>query len=233
MIIAAVLGGGRGARMGSDLPKQFLPLGNQPVFLHSLSAFLESGLVDAALLLVPEEFIPFARESAANAGLEHAPLHILPGGDTRSASLLNALLAAKNLWGLENNIILTHDAARPFVTRRMIEDNIALAREYGAVNTCVKATDTVFLSEDGRFISSVPARKNVYHAQTPQTFRADLLYERILALPEGVFESLTDGCSVFTFAGYPVAMAQGSENNIKITYPQDLARAEEILKTIE
>ncbi len=229
MVIAAVLGGGRGARMGTEKPKQFLPLGGRPVFLHSLSAFTESGLVDAALLLVPEEYVPFAEEAVRKAGLS-APVHVLPGGDTRSGSLLKSLEAAKNLWGLENNIILTHDAARPFVTRRMIEENIAAARQYGAVNTCVPATDTVFLSEDGRFISSVPVRKHVYHAQTPQSFRADTLYELIRRLPEGVFDTLTDGCSVFTYFGAPVAMARGSETNLKITYPQDLSHAEEILK---
>ena len=232
MVIAAVLGGGRGARMGSQQPKQFLPLGGRPVFLHSLAAFTESCLLDAALLLVPEEYVPYAEETVQKAGLS-APVHVLPGGDTRSASLLKSLEAAKSLWGLEGNIILTHDAARPFVTRRMIEENIAAARQYGAVNTCVPATDTVFLSEDGRFISSVPARKHVYHAQTPQSFQADRLYERIHMLPEGVFDTLTDGCSVFTYFGAPVAMAPGSETNLKITYPQDLSHAEEILKGLD
>ena len=229
MVIAAVLGGGRGARMGTDTPKQFLPLGGRPVFLHSLAAFTESGLTDAALLLVPEEYVPFAEETVQKAGLS-VPVYVLPGGDTRSGSLLKSLEAAKSLWGLKNNIILTHDAARPFVTRRMIEENIAAARQYGAVNTCVPATDTVFLSEDGRFISSVPARRNVYHAQTPQSFRADTLYELIRRLPEGVFDTLTDGCSVFIWHGEKVFIVKGSENNIKITFPEDIVRAEVILK---
>ena len=234
MVIAAVLGAGRGARMGADTPKQFLPLGGRPVFLHSVAAFARSGLVDEILLLVPESHLLYAADVLQQSGLPaDVPVHILVGGDTRSASLLKALEAARDLCGLENLIIVTHDAARPFVTRAMIGENIALAREYGAVNTCIPATDTVFLSEDGRFISSVPARRNVFHAQTPQTFRADTLYELIGALPDGVFDSLTDGCSVFTYSGRPVAMAKGSENNIKITYPQDLSRAEGILKNTQ
>ena len=234
MVIAAVLGAGRGARMGADLPKQFLPLGGKPVFMHSLTVLKESGLVDEVLLLVPEEYLLFANDALEEACFTTAaPVHILTGGATRSGSLLRALEFTKAAWGLENNILITHDAARPFVTRRMIEENIALAEEYGAVNTCVPATDTVFLSEDGRFISAVPARKNVFHAQTPQTFRADTLCELIGALPPGVFDTLTDGCSVFTYSGRKVAMAQGSETNIKITYPQDLARAEGILKNMQ
>lgn len=234
MVIAAVLGGGTGARMGKEVPKQFLPLGGEAVFLHSLRAFAESSLVDETLLLVPEAYLDPARSLVQAAGLKgRAPVHILPGGDTRGASLMNALAFIRQRFGLENNIVLTHDAARPFVTPRMIEENVAGAREHGAVNTCVPATDTVFLSEDGRFVSAVPARKTVYHAQTPQSFRADALYELIGRLPAGVFDTLTDGCSVFTFFGRPVFLVRGSETNLKITYPEDLARAEEILKNMK
>ena len=232
MVIAAVLGAGRGARMGTELPKQFMPLGGEAVFLHSLRAFTGSGLADAALLLVPEEYVGKARSLVDVAGLDPGvPVHILPGGETRSATLLCALEYVRTRFGLEDTVLLTHDAARPFVTKRMIVENIEGARRYGAVNTCIPATDTVFLSEDGSFLSSVPARSTVFHAQTPQTFRADTLYSLIGELPPGTFDAMTDGCSVFTYFGKDVFMVRGSENNIKITYPQDFLRAEQILKT--
>ena len=235
MVIAAILGGGSGARMGTQMPKQFLELGNEAVILHSLRAFLGNGLTDAAMLLVPESFVAYTEALVKNAGIGSIeyPVHVLPGGATRSDTLLCALEFMKANWGLAGNIILTHDAARPFVTKRMIEENIAGAEQYGAVNTCVPATDTIFLSEDGAFLSAVPPRKNVYHAQTPQTFRADELYDLCRALPADRFGAMTDGCSVFVQAGRPVYMARGSENNIKITYPQDLLRAQEILKLEE
>ena len=232
MVVAAVLGGGRGSRMGGEMPKQFLPLGGEAVILHSLRAFLQNARVDACLLLAPEEYVPFTETLVQNAGLTggKTPVTVLAGGETRGDTLLLALEYTRETWGLTDTVLITHDAARPFVTQGMIEENIAGAEAYGAVNTCIPATDTVFLSVDGRFIADVPARKNVFHAQTPQTFRADVLYDLIKAMPPEEFTSLTDGCSVFVKAGKPVYMARGSENNIKITFPGDINRAEQILR---
>ena len=235
MVVAAILGGGKGARMGTELPKQFLPLGGEAVILHSLRAFLGSGRVDAAVLLTPEAFVPFTESLVRNAGFAggNVPVAVLPGGETRSDTLLYALEYVRDTYGLTDVILITHDAARPFVTDRMIEENIEGAKAYGAVNTCIPATDTVFISEDGAFISEVPPRKNVFHAQTPQTFRAEELYRMIKAMPPAEFTALTDGCSVFTRAGKPVFMARGDEKNLKITWPGDLKRAEQILEQIK
>ena len=229
MVIAAILGAGRGTRAGTELPKQFAPLGNEPVLLHSLRACLQSGLTDACLLLVPADFTEYTKALLRSAGLADAPVTVLPGGESRGDTLLKALEYVKQTWGLAGTVLLTHDAARPFLTRRMIEENITAARKYGAANTCVPATDTAVLSEDGAFISSVPPRSTVFHAQTPQTFMAEKLYELICGMSAAGFAALTDGCSVFTSYSLPVYMARGSENNIKITYPGDLKRAEQIL----
>lgn len=230
MVIAAVLGGGKGSRMGTELPKQFMELGGRAVFLHSLGAFLRCARVDAALALVPAEYVDLASRLVAEAfPAGGKPVAVLPGGGSRGETLLKALEYVRDTYGLEDAVLLTHDAARPFVTRRMIEENISGALEWGAVNTCVPATDTVFLSGDGRFISAVPDRSTVFHAQTPQTFRAGLLYDLIARMDPAEFASLTDGCSVFTRSGLPVAMARGSVDNIKITFPGDMKRAEQIL----
>ena len=233
MVIAAVLGGGRGSRMETALPKQFLPLGGEPVFLHSLRAFLTHPKVEAALALVPPEYIAFAEEQIRSAFPGGKPVTVLPGGETRGDTLKAALAYVEKTCGLPGTVLLTHDAARPFVTARMIDENIAGALAYGAVNTCMPATDTVFLSEDGRFISSVPPRSAVFHAQTPQTFLAERLAGLIARMPPEEFAALTDGCSVFTAFGLPVYMARGSDTNLKITYPGDLARAEQILSARE
>ena len=231
MVVAAILGGGRGSRMGGEMPKQFLPLGGEAVILHSLRAFLQSERIDAALLLVPAQYVEYTETLVRNAGLSGGrPVTVLTGGETRGDTLLLALEYTRDIWGLADTVLITHDAARPFVTQSMIEENIAGAESCGAVNTCIPATDTVFLSEDGRFIADVPPRKNVFHAQTPQTFRAQELYVLIKAMPPEEFISLTDGCSVFVKAGKPVYMACGSENNIKITFPGDIKRAEQILR---
>ena len=233
MVIAAILGGGKGERMGAGLPKQFMDLSGEAVIVRCCRTFVESGLIDALLVLVPEAYAGFTSSLLNDAGLTNAGprVTVLSGGDSRGATLLKALSFVKDEYGLGGSILVTHDAARPFVTQKMIGDNVAGAREYGAVNTCIPATDTVFTSEDGRFISAVPPRRTVFHAQTPQSFRADELYKLCTALDENEFLSLTDGCSVFTRCGRPVYMVPGSENNIKITYPGDLDRARQILET--
>ncbi|MBQ7639094.1 MAG: 2-C-methyl-D-erythritol 4-phosphate cytidylyltransferase [Clostridia bacterium] len=232
MVTAAVLGGGRGSRLGGELPKQFIPINGECALIRSLRAFKESGLVDAAVALVPQDFLDLARELLEKSGLadESFPVSIIPGGVTRSETLLLSLEFIKEKFGLENNIVLTHDAARPFINKRIIEENIEAAKKYGAVNTCVGATDTVFLSGDGSFISDVPNRKTVFHAQTPQTFSALRLYELCSRMSREELDSLTDACSVFIRCGEPVFMVRGDENNIKITYPGDVERAEDILK---
>ena len=231
MVIAAILGGGKGARMGAGLPKQFIELAGEAVIVRSCRTFLKSGLTDGVLVLVPEDYVPYTVKLLEAAGLTDAdvPVAVEPGGASRGETLLRALTYVKDSYGLADSILVTHDAARPFVTEKMIEDNIAGARAYGAVNTCIPATDTVFLSADGRFINEVPPRKTVFHAQTPQSFRAGELYELCTALDREEFLAMTDGCSVFTRFGRPVFMVPGSEDNIKITYPGDLDRARQIL----
>ncbi|MCH5197566.1 MAG: 2-C-methyl-D-erythritol 4-phosphate cytidylyltransferase [Oscillospiraceae bacterium] len=232
MVTAAILGGGRGTRLGSLTPKQFFELEGESIIIMSLRAFKESRLVDAAVMLVPEDFVGYTESLVAASSLsdESFPVYVLPGGENRSETLFLSLEFIKEKFGLRDNIVLTHDAARPFINKRIIEDNIIAAKKYGASNTCVPATDTVFLSSDGRFIQSVPERKNVFHAQTPQTFNAEKLYELCKKMNKEEFYSLTDGCSVFINSGEPVFMVRGCENNIKITYPGDIERARDILK---
>ncbi len=230
MVIAALLAGGSGARMGGAVPKQFLNIGGTPVLVHSLRAFVQSGLVDACVISVPAAFLETTRDLVQKEGTESCPVHVIEGGATRSGTLLKILEYLDENGLLQDSILLTHDAVRPFISGRIIADNIAAARELGACNTCVPATDTIFLSADGRVIDSVPERSTVYHAQTPQSFAGDALYALCREIPPAEFDRMTDGCSVYAYFGRPVALVEGDRDNIKITWPEDLTRAEEILQ---
>ena len=231
MVIAALFAGGSGTRLGAAAPKQFLPLGGEPILVRCLRAFACGGPVELCLVCVPAAYVAYCETLLAEALPETAcPVRVIAGGATRSGTLLSALLYLEKEGLLRDAVLLTHDAVRPFVTRKMIEDNVAAARAYGACNTCVPATDTVFLSADGRFLDTVPARSTVFHAQTPQTFLAEELLELCRRIPPAQFDALTDGCSVYTYFQRPVAMVPGDRDNIKITYPEDLDRAEEILR---
>lgn len=230
MVIAALLAGGSGTRMGTSLPKQYIEIKGKPIIIRSAERFIESGLIDRMIVAVSRDYLPYARGLFEKFLPSYTSLTFIEGGATRSETLMNILLSMRENGMTPEDIVLTHDAVRPFITKKIIEDNIAAAREFGACNTCVPAVDTVFLSADGCFIDSVPDRSTVFHGQTPQSFRTEELYRLCRGIPGDVFVKLTDGCSVYTYHGKKVAMVPGDTENIKITYPEDIKKAELFLK---
>ena len=131
----------------------------------------------------------------------------------------------------DDTIILTHDSVRPFVTHRIIEENIRYALEYGACDTAVAATDTIVQSEDGKVISSVPDRSKMYQGQTPQTFRLKKLKSLYESLTDEEKKILTDAAKIFVMKGEDVYLVEGEVSNIKITYPYDLRVAETLIQS--
>ena len=230
MVYAAVLAGGSGLRMGGSLPKQFLEVAGVPVIVRSISAFLESGSVDRVFVAVSSDYIDYTRELVAK-HIADGCVTVVAGGKNRNETLLNVLRCIENIS--EDDVILTHDAVRPFIDKRIIDENIAAAREYGACNTVVPAVDTILRSTDGHFIESVPVRSEIFHAQTPQSFNVKKLLGLYEKLTPAETESFTDSCSVFLAAGERVFLVEGSRNNIKLTYPEDMERAENIIKCKE
>ena len=229
MVIAAVLAGGTGTRMGSALPKQFIEIAGVPIIIRSIQKLIGNPNVDRCVAAVGEDYVAYTRELIGKHIVTAKPVDVIPGGSFRGDTLVK-VLAFMEENGLLESIVLTHDAVRPFIDDRIINDNILAARGYGACNTCVPAVDTVLMSKDGRYIDSVPPRSTVFHAQTPQSFDAAKLYGLILQTPPEIFKTMTDGCSVFIWHGEKVFIVKGSENNIKITFPEDIVRAEVILK---
>jgi D-ribitol-5-phosphate cytidylyltransferase len=111
---------------------------------------------------------------------------------------------------------------RPFVSFRVIEENIALAREYGAVDTAIPATDTIVQSLDGKIITSIPQRSEYYQGQTPQSFNACRLKRLFEELTDEEKATLTDACKILVLKGEQVAMVRGDVGNMKLTYTSDM-----------
>ena len=214
MRVAAILvAAGSGSRFGGDTPKQFLTVAGKPVIRHAALA-----LVAHAPLLQPVgEAGPIA---AALAGIAHLP--VVPGGATRQGSVLAGLEA---LAPLAPDLVLIHDAARPVVPRGTVESLLdALARAPGAIPAAPVA-DTLKRAEDGRVVATV-SRARLFRAQTPQGFR----FATLLALHRAAGDQgATDDAALLEAAGEPVLLVPGSEENIKLTYPEDQARLERIL----
>lgn len=228
MIIGAILAGGQGTRLGGELPKQFLRLGDKPVICHALKHFLACDSIDTVFVVVPEDRIAYT-EALLSPYLGQAEVKILAGGADRTGSLLNVLQAIDEQYGhADDHIVITHDAARPFINARILQDNIEAAVKTGACGTAMPMIDSVIESENGLTIDRMPDRARFYKMQTPQSFRVNLLKACFTQLTEEQKATLTDGCNVCRLAGKPVAMVRGSAYNLKITTAADWKLAQMI-----
>ena len=130
----------------------------------------------------------------------------------------------------DETIIVTHDSVRPFLTHRIIRENIDAARKFGACDTVIPATDTIVESKDGEIISNIPERTFMYQGQTPQSFKAKNLREIYNSLTNAERDILTDAAKILVMKGQHVHLVNGETFNIKITYPYDLKIARSLLE---
>lgn len=217
-IAVIVVAGGSGTRMGSSLPKQFLPLGGVPVLMHTLRRFSDA-LADCRIVLVlPENHVAYWDRLCR----EHdfpVPHTVCTGGKTRFDSVRNGLACAGDV-----ELVAVHDGVRPLVDPALIFRTVDAARKYGAAIPVVTPVDS--LREVNGAASRIVDRSRYRMVQTPQVFRADLLrcaYERPCD------PAFTDDASVVEAYGAPVCLCEGSYSNIKITTPVDLAVAEVLI----
>jgi 2-C-methyl-D-erythritol 4-phosphate cytidylyltransferase len=232
MVFAAIFAGGIGSRMGnSDTPKQYLELGTKPVIIHTIEKFFVNDKIDEILVLCPKAWVAHTQALVEKHLPKGKKITVISGGATRNGTLEKAIEYIENNCEVtEDTVIVTHDAVRPFLTHRIIDENVEAAVKYGACDTVIPATDTIVESQDGKIISSIPDRSKMYQGQTPQSFRLKEL-ERVLAsLTEDEKAILTDACKIFSIKNKPVYMVAGEVYNIKITYPYDLKVAKTLLK---
>lgn len=232
MIYGVVLAGGVGSRMGNmGKPKQYLLIGEKPILIHTLEKFYMQSEFEKVLVLCPSEWLNHTKNLIKKYIKDTERIVVLAGGDTRNETIMNAIDYIESKGHLDDDtIIVTHDSVRPFVTQRILEENIRYAKEYGACDTAVAATDTIVCSEDNVIISDIPERRKMYQGQTPQTFNALKLKTLYQALTEEEKALLTDAAKIFVMKGEKVHIVDGEVFNIKITYPYDLRVAEALLK---
>ena len=219
MNYAGILAGGKGTRMGKmDLPKQFLMLGTKPVIVHTIEQFLMCEEIDHVILAVPEAWLSYTEDIVEKYLSKVENLHITAGGADRNGSIMNICKYIDEHYGTnEDDILVTHDAVRPFVTDRIIRDNVNAAKVHDAVDTVIPATDTIVESKNGETISDIPNRKYLYQGQTPQSFKIPKLVNLYNSLTAEEKDILTDACKIFTIKGFDVAIVNGEPYNMKIT----------------
>ncbi len=230
-VYGVILAGGQGTRMGnSDKPKQFLEVGGRPILIHTVEKFAVNPDFQQIIVLAPKQWLAYTKDIIKKYIRNHERIVIIEGGNTRNETIMNAVQYIEDAGCLtEDTIIVTHDSVRPFVTYRIIEENIRYAKECGACDTVIPASDTIVESRDGSFISNIPERKMMYQGQTPQSFKAKKLREIYKSLTEEERGILTDACKIYVLKNEPVHLVEGDVSNIKITYPHDLRVAEAIL----
>lgn len=213
-----------------EKPKQFLHIGKRPIIVHTVEKFLVNSGIDKVIVLCPEQWISYTKDLFKKYAVSSEQLSIIQGGKTRNDTIMNAIAYIEETDGLEENtVIVTHDSVRPFVTHRIINDNIEAALGGVACDTVIPATDTIVESMNGETISQIPDRSKYYQGQTPQSFRAKHFKELYNSLTEEEKKILTDAAKVFVIKGEKVTLVQGETFNIKITYPYDLQLAETLL----
>jgi 2-C-methyl-D-erythritol 4-phosphate cytidylyltransferase len=216
---AIIVAGGSGSRMQSAVPKQFLLLNGLPVLMHTIRAFEQSRVTPDIILVLPINYHSYWQELCNVHGF-NTPHFLVAGGETRFHSVKNGLDQIPDVDAL----IAVHDAVRPLTSQHIIETSYQHAKKHGNAVTAVKSRDSVRQIINGSSVSLL--RDQIYLIQTPQTFDAALLKK---AYEQPYSEKFTDDASVVEQFGTEIQLTEGDHQNIKITFPEDIAIAELLL----
>ena len=239
-VTAIIAAGGSGQRLGASQPKQLLAVGGRSILERSVAAFSSHPSVDAIVVALSQGLLEDPPEylRPAASGRQGKPLLMVPGGKRRQDSVANAFRAA----GEATDLIVIHDAARPFASADLIARTIAAAAQSGAAVAAVQSRDTVKLARlpaleghslpsgsitDSRLVAETLPRERIYLAQTPQAFQREVLRRALAIGADGGLDA-TDEAALVELAGLPVSLVDGEASNIKITTPEDLVTAEAI-----
>lgn len=229
-----ILAGGIGSRMQSpELPKQYLKIGDEPIIVKTVRNFIDFGSFRAGVICCPVDWIEYTKALLFEYNIPADTVYVVPGGKNRNSSVQNGCCFLTKNFNVENDdVILTHDAVRPFIDSRIIKDNISAVNECGAANTVMPVYDSVIRTATGDFLSEHLPRKELFRVQTPQSFRLKELENVINSLSDNELEEYTDVASIFADRGYRVRLVEGKDSNIKITTPFDMAVAESIINNL-
>ncbi len=226
-VYTVLLASGRGERMGSDLPKQFLKIGDKTVVEHSLQVFALMDEIDGIVLVVNGKYLDLMEDL-----LRHHPISkvmaLVEGGDTRQQS---AFLGVNHISAQEG-VVLIHDAVRPLVSANLARACLEALCEVQAVTCAIPSSDTIIEVNEKGFISAVPPRKHLWRVQTPQVFDLPLIRQAHQRALEEEYVNATDDCSlILRYELAPVWVVSGEERNLKLTHSADLALAEYLFQT--
>jgi len=221
---AIIAAAGWGRRFGGGVKKQFQLLSGKPVLAYSIERFEKTPLIGEIVLVVPEDSISYCHKEIVKKFGFKKVTKVIPGGEERRHSVERGF----NSLSDETDVVLVHDAVRPFVTAEMIEEVVEEASRSGGAIVAMPVKDTVKKSSSEGYIETTIPREFLWLAQTPQAFRYDVLKRAYEELEKGFI--VTDESSLLERVGTQIKLVRGSEFNIKITTEEDLILGELILK---
>lgn len=225
--VAIVLAAGRGSRMSSDIPKQYMTVNGRPVLFYSLDIFEKNKNIDSIVLVAPANDIEYCWNEIVKKYNFTKVTAVIPGGSERYLSVYNALQIIA-----DNGYVFIHDAARPCITGHIIDKLYEDVKEHKAVVAAVPAKDTIKIAENG-YVKFTPQRENVWIIQTPQAFETAGIkraYEQMMLQNDN---TVTDDAMVMErYGNEKIYLSQASYSNIKITTDEDITLVENFLKKV-
>lgn len=220
------MAGGLGKRMGNtERPKQFLLLAGKPIVIHTIEKFTLSQEFKKIIVSTHPQWLQYMKDIVAKYIVDPRVV-VIDGGEERNDTVINAINFIEENDGVHaDDVLMMHDAVRPFVTRQIIKNNIEAAQKYQAVDTVIGATDTIVKAEDGK-VTEIPVREVMYQGQTPQTVNISEFKKIFTDLSDEQKNILSDSAKVMLLGGHEVGIVDGAIGNFKITTPYDLKIAE-------
>lgn len=221
MITVIIAAAGSGTRAGGDIPKQFVKVDGKQIVAHTLDKFLNCKNVDNIFVAVSKDRIEECKKLVETS----KKVYVVEGGQNRNQTLFLAIEKAVEVCKLtRNDIIITHDAVRPFVDLQTIQDCISALDKYDVCTAVRPATDTIIFG-NGEIATDFADRSKLYHCLTPQCFRLEAFFNMTKKVSEKEKAEASDICKLFFCCGYKIKLVSCNEKNQKITYPQDLSEA--------
>ena len=220
MNIALIIAGGRGMRMGQEIPKQFLTVNDKPVIAYTMEAFQKHPDIDAIAVVCVEGWDSILSAYARQYGITKLK-HIIPGGENGQGSIRNGVYELEKHYA-PTDLVLIHDAIRPMVSQSIISGCIATAREHGSAIVTIPCQEAMLETDDQISTTSSYPREKLKRTQTPQGFPIGVIAQaHRRALEQGITNSVAS-CTMMVELGEKIYFCAGSEKNIKLTTPDDM-----------
>ena len=229
MNTAIILAGGVGSRMGVDRPKQYLIVKEKPIIVYCLEIFEKHNNIDKIVIVVSDEWKSYVEENVAEYGISKV-CGYAPAGETRQHSIYNGLKATDK-YADGTDVVIVHDAARPLVSDKIIDDCITGATEDDGAMPVISVKDTIYQSRDGKSIDNLLKRSELFAGQAPESFKFNKYFEIHNSVSDEEIASTAGSSEIAYRHGMKIRLVEGSERNFKITTIEDLETFETIINS--